>query len=264
MNEQFDAIVLACGATQARDLPIPGRELKGIYQAMEFLPIANRIQEGDIAEHPYSAEGKNVIIIGGGDTGADCLGTVHRQKCASVHQFEILPQPPEERSPSTPWPTWPLVQRTSTAHEEGGDRDFSINTQKFIGDDQGNVAALETINVEQVFTESGMSFDPVPGSEMIFEADLVLLALGFSGPEASPLLENLEIELTPRGNVGRSDAWMTNQEGVFVCGDMGRGQSLIVWAIAEGRACASAVDEWLEKRESFLPEPLEPTSSPLV
>ncbi len=263
MREQFSALVLAGGATQARDLSIPGRDLKGIYQAMEFLPLANKVQEKDISEHPFSSKGKNVIIIGGGDTGADCLGTVHRQKCKSVHQFEIMPRPPDERATSTPWPTWPLMHRTSPAHEEGGTREYSINTVRFRGDEAGSVVALETVNVEQVITDSGMSFEPVPGTEAEYKAEMILLALGFTGPEESSLLLDLDLELSPRGTVARDKNWQTSQNGVFVCGDMGRGQSLIVWAIAEGRACAKSVDEWLMK-ESLLPEPLAPTRVPLT
>lgn len=263
LQKDFDAVVLACGATQARDLSIPGRDLNGIYQAMEFLPLANRVVEGDISEHPHSAKDKAVIIIGGGDTGADCLGTVHRHGCKSVHQFEIMPTPPDERATSTPWPTWPLMQRTSSAHEEGGVRDYSINTVRFIGDDKGALKALETINVEQVITDGKMNFEPIAGTEAQYEADIVLLALGFSGPEASPLLTDLEIEMNNRGALERDNNWMTNKDGIFVCGDMGRGQSLIVWAIAEGRACANAVDEWLTK-DSLLPEPLSPTQVALI
>jgi glutamate synthase (NADPH/NADH) small chain len=260
LREDFDSIVLAGGATQWRDLPIPGRELDGIYQAMEFLPPANRVQQGDLAEHPFSAEGKRVIIIGGGDTGADCLGTVHRHGCASVHQFEIMPRPPAERDLSTPWPTWPLMERTASAHEEGGDRVYAINTVQFVGD--GHVEALETVAVEQNFVDGRMSFDPIEGSEQLYEADMVLLAMGFTGPERSPLLEELGVELTDRGNVARGDRWETNVEDVFVCGDMGRGQSLIVWAIAEGRSCAASVDRHLMD-ESLLPSPLVPTAQQL-
>ncbi len=258
LKNDFDVVVLAGGATQARDIPIPGRELKGIYQAMEFLPLANKVTQGDLNQHPYSAKDKDVIIIGGGDTGADCLGTVHRQRCKSVHQFEIMPRPPDDRAPSTPWPTWPLMHRTSGAHEEGGVREFSINTVEFVGNEAGELSALKTVGVEQIVDENGMRFEPVAGTEQDYKADIVLLALGFTGPEASPLMSELGVNLNNRGNVERDSEWMTNVEGVFVCGDMGRGQSLIVWAIAEGRACANSVDEWLMK-ESLLPEPLTPT-----
>ncbi len=261
LRAEHDAVVLAGGATQWRDLPIPGRDLHGIHQAMEFLPPANRVQEGDLDEHPFSARDKHVIIIGGGDTGADCLGTVHRHGAASVHQFEIMPRPPDVRAPSTPWPTWPLMHRTSSAHEEGGERVFSINTVQFTGV-EGRVTGLQTIEVEQVVDEGGMRFEPVEGTEREYRADLVLLAMGFVGPERAGLLDELGVELDGRGNVARDARWMSSVEGVFVAGDMGRGQSLIVWAIAEGRACAAAVDEYLEGH-SVLPAPLEPTTQQL-
>ena len=262
LRDEFDAVVLAGGATAWRDLPIPGRHFDGIHQAMEFLPPANRVAEGDIPQHPFPATGKDVVIVGGGDTGADCLGTVHRQRCASVKQFEIMPRPPDERADVTPWPTWPLMIRTSSAHEEGGDRQYAIQTQEFLGDDQGRVATLRTVRVEQRFQNGSMTFEPIPGTEESHAAQLVLLALGFVGPERSPLLEDLEVEFDQRGNVARNDHWMTSAEGVFVCGDMGRGQSLIVWAIAEGRSCAAAVDHWLEGR-TLLPAPVTPTDQPL-
>ena len=262
LTNEFDAVVLAGGATQWRDLPIPGRELGGIYQAMEFLPPANKVQEGDLDEHPFSATDKNVIIIGGGDTGADCLGTSHRHGARSVHQFEIMPKPPAERANSTPWPTWPLQHRTSSAHEEGGEREFAINTVEFVDDGNGNVKALKTVRVEQTFTDGRMSFEPIEGSEEEFAADLVLLAMGFTGPEKSPMLEQFGVDLTDRGNVDRSEDWSTNVDNVYVCGDMGRGQSLIVWAIAEGRACAAAVDEALTGATQ-LPAPLTPSAQQL-
>ena len=260
IQAEFDAVVLAGGATQWRDLPIPGRELGGIYQAMEYLPPANRVVAGDLAEHPFSAHDKNVIIIGGGDTGADCLGTAHRHRARSVCQFEIMPRPPGDRDPSTPWPTWPLQHRTSSAHQEGGQREFAINTVEFVGDDQGHVRALQTVRVEQV--DGRGPFLPVEGSEEEFPAELVLLAMGFTGPERSPMLEQFGVDLNQRGNVGRDDNWATNVDGVFVCGDMGRGQSLIVWAIAEGRACAAAVDAAL-LGSTQLPIPLAPTADQL-
>ena len=202
-----------------------------------------------------------MIIIGGGDTGADCLGTTHRHGAASVHQFEIMPEPPRERADSTPWPTWPLVHRVSSAHEEGGERVYSVNTTRFVGED-GKVTGLETVTVEQVITDGQLRFEPVEGSETTFRADLVLLAMGFTGPEKSTLLAEFGVDLDGRGNVARDDQWMTNVDGVFVAGDMGRGQSLIVWAIAEGRACAAAVDAHL-MGNSLLPVPLEPTAQPL-
>ena len=258
----FDAVVLACGATAWRDLPIPGRELNGVYQAMEYLPGANRVQEGDLDEPPITAEGKRVVIIGGGDTGADCLGTAHRQQAASIRQFEIMPRPPDERPDANPWPTWPMIYRVSSAHEEGGERDYAINTTSFLGDGHGNLAALATVRVEQTIEDGRMSFDPVPGTEERIGADLVLLAMGFVGPEQGPLIEQFGVELDGRGNVARDERWATNVDGVYVCGDMGRGQSLIVWAIAEGRACAAAVDAELTG-STELPEVVAPTSVPL-
>ena len=262
LREEFDAIVLAGGATAWRDLPIPGRELEGVYQAMEFLPDANRVQFGDMPDHPRSAAGRRVIIIGGGDTGADCLGTVHRQGAASVHQFEIMPRPPDQRPESDPWPTWPLIYRTSSAHEEGGVREYAINTERFADDGAGRVAALHTHRVEQVFANGRMSFEKIPDTEREYPADLVLLALGFTGPERSPLLEQLGVELDGRGNVARDDSWSANVPGVFVAGDMGRGQSLIVWAIAEGRSAAAAADEYL-MGDTLLPSPVSPADAPL-
>ena len=260
LKQQFDAIVLATGATAWRDLPVPGRDLDGIFQAMEYLPLANKVQEGDLDDHPQSARGLDVVIIGGGDTGADCLGTVLRHGCRSVVQFEILPQPPDTRDPSTPWPTWPLVHRTSSAHEEGGERIFSISTTEFIGN--GRVEALRTIDVEMAASDGQMRFDPITGTEREFAADLVLLSLGFVGPERGPLVTDLGIELNARGNVARDGNWMTDVDGVFVAGDTGRGQSLIVWAIAEGRSCAASVDRWLTG-DTLLPDPLMPTAQPL-
>jgi len=258
LQRDFDAIVLAGGATQARDLPIPGRDLDGIHQAMEFLPLANRVQEGDTFGSSISARGRKVVIIGGGDTGADCLGTSHRQGAAVVHQFEIMPRPPDARPDSTPWPTWPLMFRTSSAHEEGGERLFSVNTEEFVGDEDGRVRALRLHEVEMVEGR----FEKIEGSETELEADLVLLAMGFTGPEKSPLLDDLGVELDGRSNVARDDTWATNVPGVFVAGDMGRGQSLIVWAIAEGRSAAAAVDRHLVG-ETLLPAPVVPTDRPL-
>ena len=244
LMEGFDAVVLAGGATQWRDLPMLGRELEGIHQAMEYLPQSNRIQEGDRNAEVISAEGKKVVIIGGGDTGADCLGTALRQGAEVVNQFEIMPRPPEDRSDSNPWPTWPLIYRVSSAHEEGGKRIFAINTSEFLGEN-GKVKCLKTHKVEQVFENGKISFKEIENSEEEIEADLVLLALGFTGPETSPILEQLGVALDERGNVDRSETYETSIESVFTCGDMGRGQSLIVWAIAEGRSCASSVDEFL-------------------
>ena len=253
LRSSFDALVLAGGATAWRDLPIPGREFDGIHQAMEYLPWSNRAQEGDLGidEVPITAAGKNVVIIGGGDTGADCLGTAHRQGAASIHQFEIMPRPPDARPDSTPWPLWPLMFRTSSAHEEGGERVFSVNTECFLEDARGSVRALRAHEVEMVDGR----FTKVDGTDFELPCELVLLAMGFVGPERAGLLEGLGVALTDRGNVGRDSSWATNVDGVFVCGDMGRGQSLIVWAIAEGRSCAASVDAWL-MGSTDLPAPL--------
>ncbi|MDD4868165.1 MAG: glutamate synthase subunit beta [Mycobacterium sp.] len=257
----FDAVVLAGGATAWRDLPVPGRELDGIHQAMEFLPLANRVQEGDgvgpDGQPSITAKGKHVVIIGGGDTGADCLGTVHRQGAVSVHQFEIMPRPPETRSPSTPWPTYPLMYRVAAAHEEGGERVFSVNTERFVGKD-GRVTALRAHEV----TKRDGKLAKVEGSDFELKADLVLLAMGFVGPERSGLLTDLGVKLTERGNVARGADFDTSVPGVYVAGDMGRGQSLIVWAIAEGRAAAAAVDRYL-MGATALPAPVKPTAAPL-
>ena len=259
LRATHDAVVLACGATAWRDLPVPGRELKGIYQAMEFLPLANKVQEGDFAESPISAAGKNVIIIGGGDTGADCLGTSHRHGAQSVTQLEIMPRPPEERAGNNPWPQWSLVYRVSSAHEEGGERVFSVNTERFLDDGQGNVRALLIHEVEM---KNG-KFEKVPGSDQELPADLVLLALGFVGPEKGSWLDQMGLNYDDRGNVARDEHYKTSADGVFVAGDMGRGQSLIVWAIAEGRACAAGVDAFL-MGETHLPYPIAPTARPLA
>ncbi|HUP99179.1 MAG TPA: glutamate synthase subunit beta [Aeromicrobium sp.] len=256
LRRDFDAVVLAGGATQARDLPIPGRELAGIHQAMEYLPWSNRVQEGDLEDTPISAAGKKVVIIGGGDTGADCLGTAHRQGAASVHQFEIMARPPETRDVSTPWPLYPLMFRVSSAHEEGGERVFAVNTERFVGSD-GKVEALAA---HEVVLNAG-KFERVEGSDFELEADLVLLAMGVVGPEQAGLLTELGVELDARGNVARSDNFETSVPGVFVAGDMGRGQSLIVWAIAEGRAAAAGVDAYLEG-STILPAPIAPTAVP--
>lgn len=255
LRSSFDAVVLAVGSTIPRDLPIPGRDLKGIEQAMTYLPMANHVQEGDRAEPEISAEGKHVVIIGGGDTGADCLGTALRQGAKEVHQFEIMPQPPDQRSETTPWPLWPLMMRTSSAHEEGGVRVFAVNTECFVGDEQGSVKALRAHKVEQVITDGRMSFEKIKGSDFDLPCDLALLAMGFTGPQTDGLLEMLGVELNPRGNVARDSQWATNIENVFVCGDAGRGQSLIVWAIAEGRSAAAAVDRHL-MGHTDLPSPV--------
>jgi glutamate synthase (NADPH/NADH) small chain len=258
LRADFDAMVLAGGATAWRDLPVPGRELTGIYQAMEYLPPANRVQEGDFAVSPIDASGKHVVIIGGGDTGADCLGTAHRQGAASVTQLEILPLPPEQRPVSQPWPTYPMIYRVSSAHEEGGERIFSVSTQQFLGDGDGRVRGLRLV---EVVSENG-KFLPVPGTEKDLVCDLVLLAMGFVGPEKGKLLEGLGVEYDARGNVARDADFMTSVPGVFVAGDMGRGQSLIVWAIAEGRSAAAGVDRYLTGRD-ILPTSIAPTERPL-
>jgi glutamate synthase (NADPH/NADH) small chain len=259
LRASYDAVVLACGATAWRDLPVPGRELNGIYQAMEYLPWANKVQQGDLTAAPIDAAGKHVVIIGGGDTGADCLGTAHRQGAASITQLEIMPRPPEDRASNNPWPQWSMVYRVSSAHEEGGERLFSVNTERFVDDGNGNVAALL---IHEVQFEDGR-FVKVEGSEQELPADLVFLAMGFVGPDKGGWMDQLGVELDGRGNVARDDTYMTNVEGVFVAGDMGRGQSLIVWAIAEGRACAAGVDRFL-MGETRLPEPVAPTSRPLM
>jgi glutamate synthase (NADPH/NADH) small chain len=244
-------VVLAGGATAWRDLPIPGRELDGIHQAMEYLPLSNRVQEGDLDAPPITAEGKRVVIIGGGDTGADCLGTAHRQGAEMIHSFEITPRPPDARADSTPWPMWPLMMRTASAHEEGGERVVSVNTECFLGDDAGNVRALRAHEVKQVDGR----FEKVEGTDFELPCELVLLAMGFVGPERNALIDQLGVELNQRGNVARDAQWMTNVPGVFAAGDMARGQSLIVWAIAEGRSAAASVDRYLAG-ETALPAPL--------
>jgi len=260
--QQFDAVVLAGGATAWRDLPVPGRELTGVYQAMEYLPWGNRVQQGDINESPVSAAGKRVVIIGGGDTGADCLGTAIRQGAADIHQFEILPRPPDERVDSMPWPTYPMIYRVSSAHEEGGERVYAVNTECFLGDDDGNLRALRAHHVEQRTVDGRMTFDRIDGTDFELPCELVLLAMGFVGPQKPGLIELLGVALNDRGNVARDETFRTNRANVFVCGDMGRGQSLIVWAIAEGRSCAAAVDEFL-MGATLLPAPITPDAVPM-
>ncbi len=254
---EFDAICLCGGATHARDLPIPGRDLEGVHFAMDFLPLQNKRVAGDtIAEAQFiSAKGKRVIIIGGGDTGADCLGTVHRQGCASVHQFEIVPRPPDQRTPTNPWPQWSNVFRVSAAHEEGGIREYAINTRRFVGEN-GRVKALETVRVEMKTVDGKTQFVEIPGTEKAYPADLVLLAMGFLGPERKGLLEQLGVELDRMGNVKADADKRTSVPKVFTAGDMTRGQSLIVWAIAEGRHAAHAIDTFL-MGHSDLPRPLD-------
>jgi glutamate synthase (NADPH/NADH) small chain len=255
LRREFDAIVLAGGATVPRDLPIPGRELKGVHYAMEYLTLQNRRNEGDTVPDAdfISAAGKRVVIIGGGDTGADCLGTAHRQGARSVHQFELLPKPPDARADANPWPTWPQIFRVSSAHEEGGERLYSVSTTEFEGRD-GQVVGLKGHSVVPVHDQGRMRFAPVPGSEFTLECDLALLAMGFTGPERG-VVDQLGVRLTDRGNVARDENWMTSVAGVFAAGDMQRGQSLIVWAIAEGRSAARGVDQWL-MGQSQLPAPV--------
>ncbi|WP_371482276.1 glutamate synthase subunit beta [Kitasatospora sp. NBC_00315] len=260
LRERFDAVVVAAGATTARDLPVPGRELKGIHQAMEYLPLANKVQEGDFVETPISAKGKHVIVIGGGDTGADCLGTALRQGAASVTQLEIMPRPSDDRPTGQPWPTMPMVYKVTSAHEEGGERVYSVNTTHFSGDEDGNVQELHLVEVE--FKDG--RFQPVEGTERSIPAQLVTLAMGFTGTDtANGLVEQLGVDLDARGNINRDGAFATNVDGVYVCGDAGRGQSLIVWAIAEGRSAAAAVDTFLGGKTA-LPAPIRPTDRPLV
>ncbi len=245
LTDEYDAVLLTGGAERPRDLPVPGRELKGIHFAMEFLPQQNKRCEGDVldASTAILATGKRVVILGGGDTGADCLGTSLRQGATIVHQFEIMPKPPEDRAPSTPWPMWPMKLRTESSHKEGGIRDWAINTVGFDGGEHGRVKALRAVRVGPP-----PSFTPVEGSEFVIEADLVLLALGFLGPVKSGMIEQLGLALDARGNVQTNAEYMTSVEGIFAAGDMRRGQSLVVWAISEGRKAAEAVDHWLFSR----------------
>jgi glutamate synthase (NADPH/NADH) small chain len=259
LRASTDAIVLACGATAWRDLDVPGRDLRGVHQAMEYLPMANKVQEGDNTEPAINAKGKNVVIIGGGDTGADCLGTALRQGAKQVIQLEIMPRPPEERAGNNPWPQWSLIYRTSSAHEEGGERMFSVNTEKFVDDSNGSVRALLIHEVEMIEGR----FTKKEGTDTEIPADLVFLAMGFVGPEKGSWINQLGVDLDERGNIARNDEYATNVPGIFVAGDMGRGQSLIVWAIAEGRACAAGVDKHL-MGETLLPAPIPPTARPLV
>ena len=259
LRKKYDAIVLAIGATQWRDLPIKGRELKGVYQAMEFLPWGNKQALGEVEVPGINVEGKHVVILGGGDTGADCLGTSIRQGAASITQLEIMPRPTQERPSSQPWPTYPMIYRVSSAHEEKDNRIFSVSTEEFLGDSHGNLRALKI--VETIFVNG--KFESVPGTEKEIPADFVFLAMGFTGPERSELLNQLEVNLDERGNIQRDADFAANEDGVFVTGDAGRGQSLIVWAIAEGRSAASAVDKYLTG-DTQLPSPIEPTTRQLM
>ncbi len=263
LRDRYDAVVLAMGSTVARELQAPGRELGGIHQAMEYLPQSNRASLGEPATSDGSdqirADGKHVVIIGGGDTGADCLGTATRQGAASITQLEIMDRPGEERPGNQPWPTYPMIFRVSSAHEEGGERVYAVSTQEFLGDDDGNVRALRLVDVE--FKDG--KFQEIEGTEREIPAELVLFAMGFTGPEKEGLIEQLGVELDERGNVARDNGYLTSVDGVFVAGDAGRGQSLIVWAIAEGRAAAAAVDTWLSGTTN-LPAPIPPTERPLT
>ena len=253
----FSAVVLAGGARVARELPVPGRELAGIHQAMEYLPLANRLGPGS----PITAAGKHVVIIGGGDTGADCLGTALRQGALSVTQLEIMPKPPKSRSAAHPWPTYPMIYRIASAHEEGGERVYAVSTEEFLGDADGRVRALA---LTEVVFESGR-FAPVLETRREFACELVLLAMGFTGAEKPGLLTDLGVEFDQRGNVARDAGYQTSVPGVFVAGDMGRGQSLIVWAIAEGRSAAACVDQYLGALDRpRLPVAIPPTARPLV
>ncbi|CAM5731957.1 glutamate synthase (NADPH) OS=Streptomyces fumanus OX=67302 GN=gltD PE=4 SV=1 [Streptomyces fumanus] len=263
LKKRYDAVVIAVGSTTARDLPVPGRELKGVHQAMEYLPrpLANKVQEGDYVTSPISAEGKHVVVIGGGDTGADCVGTAHRQGAASVTQLEIMPRPGDERNPLTqPWPTFPMLYKVTSAHEEGGERIYSVSTTHFEGDEDGNVQWLHMTEVE--FTDGKLV--QKPGTERKIPAQLVTLAMGFTGPDKdNGLIEQFGLELDARGNIARDADFQTNVPGVFVAGDVGRGQSLIVWAIAEGRSAAKGVDRYLTGA-SDLPAPIRPTDRALA
>ena len=260
LRSKYDAVVLAVGATNWRDLDIPGRDAKGVYQAMEYLPWGNKQALGELtAPAEINAEGKHVVILGGGDTGADCLGTAIRQGATSVTQLEIMPRPSEERVDTQPWPTYPMVYRVSSAHEEAGERIYSVSTQEFLKDPSGNLRAIKIVETELI----NGKFQPVQGSEKEIPADLVFLALGFTGPEKNVLLDQLEVKLDEKGNIIRDHEYSTDSDGVFVCGDAGRGQSLIVWAIAEGRSAAAAIDKYLTGNTQ-LPYPIEPTARPLM
>jgi glutamate synthase (NADPH) small chain len=260
LRNRYDAVVIAAGATTARDLPVPGRELNGVHQAMEYLPLANKVQEGDLIDSPVSARGKHVVVIGGGDTGADCVGTAHRQGAASVTQLEIMPRPGEDRPAHQPWPTYPMTYKVTSAHEEGGERVYSVSTTHFEGDEDGNVRWLHLVEVE--FTEG--RFRPKPGTERRIPAELVTLAMGFTGTDQdNGLVGQFGLELDQRGNIARDADYATNVDGVFAAGDAGRGQSLIVWAIAEGRAAARGVDRYLTG-DSALPYPIRPTDRSLA
>jgi glutamate synthase (NADPH/NADH) small chain len=258
LRAQYAGIVLACGATVPRGLSVPGADLAGIHQAMEYLPLANRAVAGAEGEPAISARGRHAVIIGGGDTGADCLGTAIRQGAASVTQLEILPRPPDHRPASQPWPTYPAIFRVSSAHEEGGERVYAASTQRFLADESGRVRGLAVTEV----APSADGYAPVPGTDRELACDLVLLAMGFTGAERGPLLTDLGVEFDSRGNIARNGSFSASVPGVFVAGDAGRGQSLIVWAIAEGRSAAAAADAYL-CGDTSLPAPVVPTAAPL-
>ena len=259
LSSKYNAIVLAIGATQWRDLPIPGRDFKGIYQAMEFLPWGNKQALGEVENPPINVAGKHVVILGGGDTGADCLGTSIRQGAASITQLEIMPRPSDERPSNAPWPTYPMIYRVSSAHEEKDNRLFAVSTEEFLGDANGNLRALKIVETKFV----NGKFESVPGTEKEIPADFAFLAMGFTGPEKNALIDQLDVALDARGNIARDENYATNIDGVFVAGDCGRGQSLIVWAIAEGRSAASAVDTYLTG-DTQLPYPIAPTARPMM
>ncbi|MEE1801640.1 glutamate synthase subunit beta [Streptomyces sp. NPDC101062] len=260
LRKRYDSVVIAAGATVSRDLPVPGRDLNGIHFAMEYLPLSNKVQEGDLTVSPITAEGKHVVVIGGGDTGADCVGTAHRQGAASVTQLEIMPQPGAERAAHQPWPTFPMLYKVTSAHEEGGERLYSVSTTHFEGDEDGNVQSLHLIEVE--FKDGKLN--QKAGTERVIPAQLVTLAMGFTGTDQqNGLVEQFGLELDERGNIARDAQYATNVPGVYVAGDAGRGQSLIVWAIAEGRSAAAGVDRHLTGA-SDLPSPIRPTDRALM
>jgi glutamate synthase (NADPH/NADH) small chain len=259
LRTRYDAVLLAVGATQWRDLPIKGREYKGVYQAMEFLPWGNKQALGEVEVPPINVAGKHVVILGGGDTGADCLGTSIRQGAASVTQLEIMPEPSVDRPSGQPWPTYPMIFRVSSAHEELDNRIFGVSTEEFLGDSEGNLRGLKIVETQFV----NGKFESIPGTERELVADFAFLAMGFTGPEKSALIDQLEVALDDRGNINRDENFHTNQDGVFVAGDAGRGQSLIVWAIAEGRSAAAAMDRYLVG-ETQLHSPIEPTTRQML
>ena len=265
LRDRYDAVVLAIGATVPRDLPVPGRELDGVVQAMEFLPPANRVALGEEVENQVVATDKDVVVIGGGDTGADCIGTAHRQGARSVTSLEILPHPGQDRPTTQPWPTYPTLYRVAGAHEEGGERIYGVSTKEILGDEHGRVRALHLVEVEQGGHDplGTQGFTEVAGTAREIPAQLVLLAMGFLGPQSEGVVEQLGVELDERSNIKRDKAFMTSVPGVFAAGDAGRGPSLIVWAIAEGRSAAAGVDAYLMGGFSALPRPVNPTDRPL-